>query len=68
MHYSVFETAWGTFAYITRGKRLVATFMPQREQSIRRTIVRRWLDATEAPNLLPKFQEQVIGSISKFLL
>ena len=70
MTYTVIHTAWGAFGYVARGKRLVATFLPQREQSIRRAIISRWLHAVETPDLLPRFHKQVIeyfaGKPTKF--
>ncbi len=61
MQYSVFETAWGFFGFVTRGKRLVATFLPRRAQVIQRAISLSWSGADEAPNLLPRFRRQVIN-------
>ncbi len=61
MEYAIFDTAWGGFGFVARGRRLVATFLPQRKQSIRRAISVRWPDAVEASDLLPRFRRQVIA-------
>ncbi|MGB2985085.1 MAG: methylated-DNA--[protein]-cysteine S-methyltransferase [Phycisphaerae bacterium] len=70
MRYIIFKTAWGAFGYVARGKRLVATFLPQSESSIRRAIRKRWPDAVETPDLLPRLRKQVIdyfaGKPTKF--
>lgn len=70
MQHSIFDTAWGPFGIVARGKRLAATFLPHQGQSIRRAIASRWPDAAEAPDLLPRFRRQVIdyfaGKPTKF--
>jgi O-6-methylguanine DNA methyltransferase len=61
MKYAIFDTAWGSFGFVANGKHLVATFLPQRRQSIRRQIMARWPGATEEPKLLPQFRKQVVA-------
>lgn len=61
MRYDIFDTAWGAFGLVTRGERLVATYLPQPVGRIRRDIHESWPDAVEAKDLLPKFCRQVVA-------
>jgi methylated-DNA-[protein]-cysteine S-methyltransferase len=58
--YSIFETAWGAFGFVARGRRLVATYLPGRRADIRRAIQARWPEAIEAADSLPSFRRQVL--------
>ena len=60
MRYTIFDTAWGAFGLVARGRRLVDTFLPQPEARLRHAIRKAWPDAVEAKNLLPRFRKQVI--------
>ena len=60
MRYTVFDTAWGNFGFVTRGKCLVATFLPQAEGRLRREIQVAWPQALETDNELPRFRRQVV--------
>ena len=60
MRYTVFDTVWGAFGFVTRGKCLVATFLPQAEGRLRREIQAAWPDAVEAANELPRLRKQVV--------
>ncbi len=60
MQYSVFDTEWGSFGLVARGRRLVATFLPQPARGLRRAIADRYPGAVETPDLLPRFRRQVI--------
>ncbi len=70
MKYTVFDTEWGAFGYVVRGKRLVATFMLQSGANVRRAIRRDWPEAVETPNALPGFRKQVTdyfaGKLKRF--
>ena len=59
MRYTLFDTEWGTFGLVTRGRRLLATFLPQPKSHIRRAIRESWPDAVEARDPLPRFRKQV---------
>ena len=48
VRYTVFDTVWGAFGFVTRGKCLVATFLPQAEGRLRREIQAAWPDAVPA--------------------
>lgn len=60
MRYTVFDTAWGAFGFVTRGRRLVATFLPEAEGRLRREIQAAWPDAVEADHELPRLRKQVV--------
>jgi methylated-DNA-[protein]-cysteine S-methyltransferase len=70
MEYTVFKTKWGVFGFVAHGRRLIATFLPQGEASLRRAIARRYPDAVEVKELLPRLRRQVIdyfaGKPTKF--
>ena len=72
MHYTVFDTAWGSFGFVTRNGRLLATYLPQPAGRIRRTIRAFWPEATEDRSALPAFRRQVVdyfnGKPAKFTL
>ncbi len=60
MTYSIFDTTWGAFGFVVRGKRLVATYLPGRKADIKRAIRSQWPDAVETTNPLPGFRRQVL--------
>ena len=59
MQYAIIKTAWGAFGFVTRGKELVATFLPEPRQSLKRAIKTAYPEATESPQLMPRFRKQV---------
>ncbi len=59
MQYSILETTRGSFGFVARGGRLVATFLPHPRGNVRRAIAKAHPDAVEAPALLPRFRRQV---------
>ncbi|MBU0717701.1 MAG: methylated-DNA--[protein]-cysteine S-methyltransferase [Planctomycetes bacterium] len=59
MQYAIVKTAWGAFGFVTRGKELVATFLPESRQSLKRAIKTAYPEATETPHLMPRFRKQV---------
>lgn len=61
MEYAIVKTGWGPFGLVVRTGKLVATFFSRGETSIRRTVAKQFPDATEAEDLLPRFQEQVVA-------
>ena len=61
MKYAIFTTAWGAFGLVAHGRRLIATFLPQSEASLRRAIAKRYPAAIEAKEMLPRFRKQVIN-------
>jgi methylated-DNA-[protein]-cysteine S-methyltransferase len=56
----IFDTVWGAFGLVTRGRRLVATFLPRPAARLRRAIRESWPDAVEAKDLLPRFRKRVL--------
>lgn len=60
MRYGIVETAWGAFGFVERDGRLVATYLPQRADRVRRAIARAYPTATEDSDALPEFRRQVI--------
>lgn len=60
MTYTIFDTTWGAFGFVARGKRLVATYLPGRKADIKRAIRSQWPEAVEAANSLPSFRRQVL--------
>ncbi len=64
MQYAIVETDWGYFGFVIRGHRLVATFLPQSQASLRRAIARSWPDASESRIALPRFRRQVTDYFS----
>lgn len=60
MRYELLETSWGTFGYVARNDRLLATFLPQARRTVLRAIRNRHPGAHPGRNLLPKFRRQVI--------
>lgn len=61
MRYSIITTAWGAFGCVAHGDRLVATYHPQDQRTVRRRIHDDWPDAVEDLHLLHEFQQQVVA-------
>lgn len=61
MNYCVFEIAWGSFGFVARNDRLIATWLPQAGDRLRRRIESSYPDAVEDACALPEFQRQVVG-------
>ncbi len=59
MRFTMVSTAWGSFAFVTRGGRLVATYLPQPVRRQREAIRADWPDAIEDPTVLPRFRRQI---------
>lgn len=70
MQYSLVDTAWGAFGLVARGRRLVATYLPDRKPAILKRIRSTFPEATESSELLLAFCEQVVryfeGERSRF--
>lgn len=60
VQFSIIRTVHGTFGYVVREGKLVATFLPEAEPALRKRIRARWPDAKEAKGLLPRFRRQVL--------
>ncbi|MBI4719214.1 MAG: methylated-DNA--[protein]-cysteine S-methyltransferase [Planctomycetes bacterium] len=58
--FAIVHTSWGAFGMVVRGRRLVATFLPQTEGDLRKTIRSRCPDAIENADVLRGFQGQVL--------
>lgn len=59
MRYVIFDTAWGAFGVVTRGGRVVSTYLPGRKSAVLRRIKALWPDATESRDALPSFRKQI---------
>lgn len=72
MNYTIFDTAWGCFGFVARGKRLVATFLPQQAGLLHPRMREEWPDAVENCDAFPGFRRQVInyfdGKPTKFVV
>jgi len=70
MRYALVKTAWGTFGFVARGERIVATFLPRSASQIQRAIDQSWPDAVEARDQFPGFCRQVrdyfAGRVTQF--
>jgi len=64
LQYRLVDAGWGSFGFVVREKRLIATSLPAPKASIRRRISQRWPDAVEGPALLPRFCKQVMDYFS----
>ena len=60
MRYELLQTSWGTFGYVARNGRLLATFLPHARRTVLSAIRNRHPGARPGRNLLPKFRRQVI--------
>lgn len=61
MTYTIFETAWGPFCFVSQGGRLLSTYLPADRAGMLRRITQDWPDAEEAAKALPGFQRAVIA-------
>lgn len=59
MQFKMIETAWGTFGFVAKENRLLATFLPQGERTIHRIIKAQFPDAIKSKSLLPRFCNDV---------
>jgi len=60
--FTLVNTRWGAFTFVSNGPELVATFLPVRSESItRRTLHRQWPAAVDDQNALLAFQQDVIA-------
>lgn len=57
--FTLIDTAWGTFGFVTSGDALLATYLPATERYIRRAIAERWPHAVEDARALPVFRRNV---------
>lgn len=64
MWFTILDTTWGSFGFVSRDNRLVAAFLPAPAKAIRRTIAESWPDAVEKANALARFQKQVAAYFS----
>ena len=58
MQFTILDTPWGSFGFVSADKRLVATHLPGPEGSLRRRITESFPEAVEAPDALRRFQQQ----------
>ena len=61
VQYGIVKTNVGSFGFVARENKLLATFLPEAETRIRRRIREQWPDATEDTRLLPRFRQKVAG-------
>lgn len=70
MYYCVVEIAWGSFGFVARNDRLIATWLPQEGSRLRRHIEDSYPEAVEDPRALPEFRRQVVdyfeGKVTDF--
>lgn len=59
MRYAIVETTWGSFGYVERAGKLLATQLSGTPAQIRRIFRKRFPDAQEGRNLLPGFERDV---------
>lgn len=64
MQFTIFDTPWGSFGFVSRGTRLVATYLPRSLKSLRRLIGQKWPQAIEVADALPRLQQQVVNYFS----
>ena len=60
MRYTIFDTAWGVFGFVTRNGWLVETYLPQSGSRLRRAIRASSPGAVEDHDALPRFRHQVV--------
>lgn len=61
MQFTIFDTAWGSFGFVSRDRRLVATQLPDPERALRRRLAELFPGAIEDTDALRRFQQQVIA-------
>ncbi len=61
MQFTILDTTWGSFGFVSRDNRLVATYLPGPAHAIRRMIAESWPDAVEKTDALRRFQDQVMA-------
>jgi len=61
MGYVVFDTVWGAFGFVEHDRRLIATYLPRSRRETVRAIRTSWPQAVEAPDVLPRFRQAVVG-------
>lgn len=61
IRFTVMTTELGSFAFVARDGRLVATFTPSHGGDVTRFIGERWPDAVEVRRAMPRFQRQIMG-------
>lgn len=59
--YGLINTAFGTFGFVARGERLIATFLPDTTERVRRVIKSRYPEAVERRDGFEKFRRDVAG-------
>ena len=64
MQFTIFDTPWGSFGFVSRGTRLVATYLPRSSKSLHRLIGQEWPQAIEVADALPRFQQEVFNYFS----
>ena len=61
IRFTVMTTELGSFAFVARDGRLVATFTPSHGGDVKRFIRERWPDAVETPRAMPPFRRQIMS-------
>lgn len=59
MDYTLFPTVCGTFGFVAKQGRLLASFLPESAGRLRKRLLGEWPDAVEHPDALPAFRRQV---------
>ncbi|RME38246.1 MAG: methylated-DNA--[protein]-cysteine S-methyltransferase [Planctomycetota bacterium] len=57
--FSLIATRWGTFGYVASRGRLIAAYLPDREERILRRLCREWPKCEPHPHLLPELETLV---------
>jgi len=59
LFFSTVATSWGAFAYVARGGRLLATYLPQSRAQVASVVREAWPQAKLSTKLLPSFEQDV---------
>ena len=62
--FTILNTTWGSFGFVSRENHLVAAFLPDSAKAIRRMIAESWPGAVEEADALARFQKQVTAYFS----
>lgn len=59
MEFATVDTKVGSFAFVARDTHLVATYLPDKKDRVKKRVRSEWPDANENPSLMPAFRKRV---------
>jgi len=59
MEFAIVDTKAGSFGFVAHDRQLVATYLPDKKDRVKKRVRREWPDAKENSSLMPGFRKRV---------